>query len=102
MWYTWQPQETHWPQLQVFYLCKTYIYTPTCDVYNKSLRISLQLKDLPHTPQVNGHSLQHMYWCSVSLLNSHPFCFKILALIYIKSNMFLTSRTSFSLLQSKA
>jgi hypothetical protein len=36
-------------------------YAHTCDTCNKSLRISLQLNDLLHTPHVHGHSLQHMH-----------------------------------------
>jgi hypothetical protein len=38
-----------------------YVHTHTCDVCSKSLRISLQLNDLLHTPQVHGHSSQHTH-----------------------------------------
>ena len=40
-------------------LCR---YTYTCDVCNKTLRISLKLKVSLHTPQKYGHFSQDMLW----------------------------------------
>jgi len=37
-------------------------YSRICDVCHKSFRISLQLNDLLHTPQVHGHFSHNMRW----------------------------------------
>ena len=47
-----------------FFLFVRCTYTYTCEVCNKALRISLQLKALLHTPWVYALYLsQHTHWC---------------------------------------
>jgi len=77
------------------------IHTHTCDVCKKSWKISVQLNDPLHTPQVCGHPPQHVYWCV--LINTagilRTIALQTFTLMHSTSNMLFASRTTFSLLQ---
>ena len=79
-----------------------YIHIHTCGVCSKSLRISLQLNDLLHTPQVHGHPSYHMYWFILiyTPLILQTFALQTLAIMHNNLYMFFASRTTFSLLQA--
>ena len=78
-----------------------YIHTHTCDVCKKSLRISLQLNDHLHTPQVCGHPPQHVYCCVLinTAITLQTTAVQTFTLTHSNSNMLFASRTTFSLLQ---
>lgn len=79
-----------------------YIHTHTCDVCKKSLRISLQLNDHLHTPQVCGHPPQHVYCCVLinTAITLQTTAVQTFTLTHSNSNMLFASRTTFSLLQT--
>jgi len=74
-------------------------HTHTCDVCKKSLRISLQLNDHLHTPQVCGHPPQHVYWCVLinTALILQTIALQTFTLMHSNSNTLSASRTTFSL-----
>jgi hypothetical protein len=74
----------------------------TCAVCNKALRISLQLNDLLHTPEVHGHPLEPKHWCTIihKALNLQTFASNSFAVMHNHLCMLFPSRTTFSLLQT--